>query len=332
MTWWRRLTQRNRVERQLDAELRDHVDRLVADYVRAGASEDDARRRARLAFGGVEQVKEECRDVRGTRWLEDVVQDLRYGLRILRRSPAFTLRRGRVARARHRCQQRDLLAGRSRAAEVAAGARAGAAGAARRGLVDQSDLGTAARPAGASGPTARWPGPTCASTCRTVARPSWSKAMWTSGGFFDVLGVPAVLGRTYHAGRRSAQRRPGRPGRRHQLRLLAAPLRRRAPTSSGERSRSIASRSRSSASRHRRSWAQSRPLVRRRRAARHAGHRARTAKLARRPLDVGARDHGAPAAGAERRAGDRRAARDPAAGQGGDDPAGLAARRAGRDT
>jgi predicted permease len=91
MTWWRRLLYRGRVETQLDAELRDQFERLVADYRRSGSSDQDARRRARLAFGGLDQVKEECRDVRGTRWLEEIAQDLRYGLRLLRQSPAFTL-------------------------------------------------------------------------------------------------------------------------------------------------------------------------------------------------------------------------------------------------
>ena len=58
MNWWRRLRQPDELERHLDAELRDHVDRQVADYVAAGMSGDDARRRARLEFGGLDQVKE----------------------------------------------------------------------------------------------------------------------------------------------------------------------------------------------------------------------------------------------------------------------------------
>src|SRR5262245_47085340 len=90
MTWLQRLLQRDRAERQLDAELRDHLERLVADHQRAGFTESEARRRARLEFGGLEQLKEDCRDVRGTRWLDEIAQDLRYGFRLLRQSPAFT--------------------------------------------------------------------------------------------------------------------------------------------------------------------------------------------------------------------------------------------------
>jgi hypothetical protein len=110
MKWWRRLLQRDRVERQLDAELRDHFDRLVADYVRSGITEAEARRRARLEFGGIEQVKEHCRDARGTRWVDELVQDLRYGVRLLRR----------IAGARHRREQRHFHVGRPRAAQIAA--------------------------------------------------------------------------------------------------------------------------------------------------------------------------------------------------------------------
>ncbi len=91
MTRWLRLLQRNRLERQLDAELRDHLERQIADYVAAGMPEAEARRRALVEFGGLERVKEECRDVRGTRRLEDTGQDLRYALRLLAASPVFTV-------------------------------------------------------------------------------------------------------------------------------------------------------------------------------------------------------------------------------------------------
>ena len=90
MKWWRRVLDRRGPERLLDAELRDHLDRLTDDYVRSGLGEAEARRRARLAFGGIEQIKEACRDVRRTRPFQDLVQDLRYAVRLLRQSPAFT--------------------------------------------------------------------------------------------------------------------------------------------------------------------------------------------------------------------------------------------------
>ena len=87
MSWWTRLLQRGRLEGELDRELRDHVERQVADHVRAGLSENEARRRARLAFGGLDQIKETCRDVRGTRWIEETWQDLRFAARLLVKEP-----------------------------------------------------------------------------------------------------------------------------------------------------------------------------------------------------------------------------------------------------
>ena len=87
MSWWTRLLQRGRLEEELDRELRDHVERQVADHVRTGLSENDARRRARLAFGGLDQIKETCRDARGTRWLEETWQDLRFAARLLVKEP-----------------------------------------------------------------------------------------------------------------------------------------------------------------------------------------------------------------------------------------------------
>ena len=83
MSWWNRLRNRGRMEDQLDRELRDHVERQVADHVRNGLPADAARRRAHLDFGGVDQIKEMCRDARGTRWIEETWQDLRFAARLL---------------------------------------------------------------------------------------------------------------------------------------------------------------------------------------------------------------------------------------------------------
>ncbi len=85
----RALVRRGSVEEELDEELREHLEHETRKYVDAGLSPSDAARRARLAMGGLDGVKERCRDARGTRPLEDFVTDLRYGLRLLTRSPGF---------------------------------------------------------------------------------------------------------------------------------------------------------------------------------------------------------------------------------------------------
>jgi putative ABC transport system permease protein len=90
MRWYQRLFRRSRTEKRLDAELRFHLEQQVIDYVASGMTLEDARRRARLEFGGLDQVKEECRDVGAARFVETLIQDVRYGLRQLRRNPGFT--------------------------------------------------------------------------------------------------------------------------------------------------------------------------------------------------------------------------------------------------
>jgi putative ABC transport system permease protein len=87
---WRRWLRRDDREASLEKELSFHIEERVADLVRSGVGEEDARRRVRLEFGAAEQVKDECRDVRPARWAETFVQDVRYAWRNLRRNPGFT--------------------------------------------------------------------------------------------------------------------------------------------------------------------------------------------------------------------------------------------------
>jgi putative ABC transport system permease protein len=86
----RALFQRKSVEAELDEELRAHLEHQVEKYIQSGLSVEEARRRARLQFGGWDQVKEECRDARGVTFIETTLQDVRFGLRKLARSRGFT--------------------------------------------------------------------------------------------------------------------------------------------------------------------------------------------------------------------------------------------------
>jgi len=195
VTWLGRLLRRRQLEDELDLELRDHFERLVADNLARGMSGAEARRRARLDFGGLEQTKEYCRDARGTRLVEDLVRDLGYSARLLRRSPAFTL----VA-----------------IASLALGIGANTA---IFTLVDALVLralpvrepGRLVRLEGGSWTNPIWEqirdrqerlGVEAAAFSETRfdlasgGETDFAQGLYVSGGFFDVMGVPAILGRT----------------------------------------------------------------------------------------------------------------------------------------
>ncbi len=87
----RSLVRRKRMERELDEELQIHLEQAIRQRLAMGKTPDEARYAALHAMGGTEQRKEECRDTRRVRWIEDLLQDARYAVRSLAKTPGFSV-------------------------------------------------------------------------------------------------------------------------------------------------------------------------------------------------------------------------------------------------
>lgn len=89
--WLNATLGRSHMENEMDADLRFHIESYAEDIVRSGVARQEAMRRARLEFGGIERTKEECREARGVNFPNSLLQDLRHSFRMLHKNPGFTL-------------------------------------------------------------------------------------------------------------------------------------------------------------------------------------------------------------------------------------------------
>src|SRR5512143_1656346 len=89
--WAQSMLRRSQFENEMDEELRFHLESMIQENIRAGMRPDEARRSALLTFGGLDKTKEECRDTRWTKFVDDLWRDLRYGIRILVKNRSYTI-------------------------------------------------------------------------------------------------------------------------------------------------------------------------------------------------------------------------------------------------
>jgi putative ABC transport system permease protein len=88
---WRALIHKDAMEHELDEEMQYHLERDIEQKIKSGMSPEDARYAALKAFGGFDQSKEECRTARGVTFVEDILRDVSYSIRVLLKSYAFTV-------------------------------------------------------------------------------------------------------------------------------------------------------------------------------------------------------------------------------------------------
>ena len=84
------LFQRSQINAEMEEELGSHIQHRADDLERSGLERAEAERRARIEFGGQERIKEECHEALGSNFIETLMQDVRFGFRMLRKSPSFT--------------------------------------------------------------------------------------------------------------------------------------------------------------------------------------------------------------------------------------------------